>query len=173
MRLVVIESPFAGDLVTNLAYLRAAMRDCLLRGEAPYASHALYTQPGVLDDKVPTDRALGMEAGFAWSAGTDATIVYRDLGITPGMRAGITRAEASGRLVEYRTLGENWRAAHNKLAFPFTCAYCKGPTSMPPYLDGDLNRFYPSACVACAGEWEPRPLAAATPAERKVMKLEA
>lgn len=47
MRLVIIESPFAGDVVRNLRYLRACMRDCLRRGEAPYASHALYTQPGV------------------------------------------------------------------------------------------------------------------------------
>ena len=40
MRLVVVESPYAGDVEANLAYLRRAMRDCLLRGEAPFASHA-------------------------------------------------------------------------------------------------------------------------------------
>lgn len=50
MILVIIESPYAGDVDRNLEYLRAAMRDCLKRGEAPFASHALYTQPGVLDD---------------------------------------------------------------------------------------------------------------------------
>ena len=49
-RKVILESPYAGDVETNLRNARAAMRDCLLRGEAPYASHLLYTQPGVLDD---------------------------------------------------------------------------------------------------------------------------
>ncbi len=56
MRRVIIESPFAASngysVEENLAYLRAAMRDCLKRGEAPFASHGLYTQPGVLDDDV-------------------------------------------------------------------------------------------------------------------------
>ncbi len=42
MRRVVIESPYAGDVERNLRYLRLAMADCLERGEAPYASHALY-----------------------------------------------------------------------------------------------------------------------------------
>jgi len=109
MRLVVIESPFAGDAPTrlrNIAYLRAAMRDCLMRGEAPFASHGLYTQIGVLDDDVPSERALGISAGFHWGAKADATVVYSDLGITEGMRAGIANAISLGRPVEYRSLPE-------------------------------------------------------------------
>lgn len=47
MKLVIVESPYAGDVKTNVAYARAAIRDCLMRGEAPYASHLLYTQEGV------------------------------------------------------------------------------------------------------------------------------
>src|ERR1700693_1541940 len=78
MRLVVIESPFAaiGDrsIEHHLKYLRAAMHDCLMRGEAPYASHALYTQPGVLDDGKPDERKHGIKAGFAWRCVADATI---------------------------------------------------------------------------------------------------
>ena len=50
MKLVILESPFAGDVKRNTAYARAALRDSLLRGEAPIASHLLYTQDGVLDD---------------------------------------------------------------------------------------------------------------------------
>lgn len=50
---VIIESPYAGDVDANLTYLRACLRDCLLRGEAPFASHGLYAQPGVLDDAIP------------------------------------------------------------------------------------------------------------------------
>jgi hypothetical protein len=108
MRRVIIESPFAGDVERNLRYLRASMRDCLLRGEAPFASHALYTQPGVLDDGDPASRTRGIDAGFAWRSLANATVVYTDLGTTPGMSAGIKSAQAMEHVVEYRTLGEGW-----------------------------------------------------------------
>lgn len=107
MRLVVIESPYAGEVERNLRYLRAAMRDCLLRGEAPFASHALYTQQGVLDDFNRVERAHGIAAGFMWGQQAHATVVYSDLGVTDGMRAGIANAESFGRPVEYRSL-EGW-----------------------------------------------------------------
>lgn len=110
MRLVIVESPYAGDVERNLRYLRAAMRDCLLRGEAPYASHALYTQPGVLDDTLREERALGIEAGLQWGALAEATVVYTDLGYSRGMEQGIARARAEGRPVEVRSLPE-WGGA--------------------------------------------------------------
>lgn len=56
MRLVIIESPFAGDVEKNTRYARACVRDSLLRGEAPIASHLLYTQGGILNDDVPAER---------------------------------------------------------------------------------------------------------------------
>ncbi len=102
--LVVIESPFAGDVERNVRYARAAMRDCLLRGEAPFASHLIYTQPGVLDDLVPDERRLGIEAGLVWGAKAALTAVYTDLGISAGMELGIARAHVMGRPVEMRTL---------------------------------------------------------------------
>jgi hypothetical protein len=91
--LVVIESPFAGDVERNLRYLRACMSDCLRRGEAPYASHALYTQPGVLNDDIPAERTRGILAGFAWGAVASLRVVYDDLGVSSGMRCGIEEAE--------------------------------------------------------------------------------
>lgn len=42
MRLVVVESPYAGDVKRNEEYARRAMADCLARGEAPFASHLLW-----------------------------------------------------------------------------------------------------------------------------------
>jgi hypothetical protein len=102
MRLVIIESPYAGDVKLNLRYLRAALYDCLRRGEAPYASHALYTQ--VLDDSILEERTLGIEAGLAWGKKADVTVAYIDLGISNGMRVGIARAQAEGRPVEERSL---------------------------------------------------------------------
>ncbi|HEY6462230.1 MAG TPA: hypothetical protein VIY73_18815 [Polyangiaceae bacterium] len=107
--LVVIESPYAGNRRRNAADLAACMRDSFARGEAPYASHALYTQ--YLDDDVPAERELGIEAGLAWGAKADLTSAYVDLGVSPGMRVGIERAKAEGRAVEFRTVsGWVWPA---------------------------------------------------------------
>jgi hypothetical protein len=104
MKLVIIESPYAGDVEQNVAYARRAMADSLHRGEAPLASHLLYTQPGILDDTVPGERALGIEAGLQWGKLAEATVVYVDLGYSSGMRQGIDRAEAEGRPVYIRTI---------------------------------------------------------------------
>ena len=104
MRRVILESPYAGDIERNVNYARLALRDCLQRGEAPIASHLLYTQPGVLRDNVPEEREWGINAGLAWGAMADATVVYTDYGISKGMEYGIKRAEAEGRPVEYRKL---------------------------------------------------------------------
>jgi hypothetical protein len=101
---VILESPFAGNVKLNIAYARACLRDSLLRGEAPIASHLLYTQPGVLDDNDPDERALGINAGLAWGCEAKRTVVYTDLGISRGMRYGIERANKEGRPVEDRTL---------------------------------------------------------------------
>jgi hypothetical protein len=39
-----------GDLRRNIRYAQLCVLDCLQRGEAPFASHLLYTQ--VLDDGI-------------------------------------------------------------------------------------------------------------------------
>jgi hypothetical protein len=102
--IVIVESPYAGDVERNLCYLRAALRDCLLRGEAPFASHGLYTQLGVLDDDIPAEREHGILAGFAFRHAAVLTVVYADLGISHGMELGIADAREHGLPVEYRTL---------------------------------------------------------------------
>ena len=104
MKLVLIESPYAGDVSRNLAYLRAAMRDCLSRREAPFASHALYTQDGILDDLVPDERELGIAAGWAWGRRADLVAVYTDLGWSEGMRRGVALAEMRRIPIEHRSL---------------------------------------------------------------------
>ena len=102
---VILETPYAGDVGANLAYLRACMRDCLRRGEAPFASHGLYTQPGVLRDDDPAERDLGIRAGFAWRPHAARTVVYTDRGISSGMQRGIDHAVGLiWQEVEYRTL---------------------------------------------------------------------
>lgn len=105
MRLVIVESPFAGDIEKNTAYARRCVRDALGRGEAPIASHLLYTQPTILDDNVPDERQWGIAAGLAWRRVADASVVYTDLGISRGMEYGIKAAQLAGMEIEYRTIG--------------------------------------------------------------------
>ena len=107
MNLVIIESPYAGDVERNLAYARACMKDSLLRGEAPYASHLLYTQPGILDDRIPAQRNRGILAGFEWGKVAHGTAVYVDLGISEGMQRGIEAAYAAGRPIFFRRV-QGW-----------------------------------------------------------------
>lgn len=125
MLLVLVESPFKANPVrvksimrcgysasqavqmdeqNNLVYLAQCMRECIARGEAPFASHLLYTQ--FLDDNIPAERAQGIDCGLAWGQKADKTIVYVDLGISNGMHYGIARAKADGRDIEYRQLGQ-------------------------------------------------------------------
>lgn len=73
-----------------------------MRGEAPFASHLLYTQ--MLDDSVEAERAMGIEAGLAIGIHAVATVVYTDLGISGGMQYGIDRAIKENRPVEYRAI---------------------------------------------------------------------
>lgn len=105
--LVLIESPYAGNVEKNIRYARACMRDSLLRGEYPFVMHLLYTQNGILDDDIPSERNLGIEAGLAWGKQASKTVIYTNLGITPGMEQGIQRAKEEGRDIEYRQL-DSW-----------------------------------------------------------------
>jgi hypothetical protein len=104
MKLVVIESPFAGKVQENILYARACVKDSLLRGESPIASHLLHTQPGILDDQSPKEREHGIEAGLAWTAVCDLVAVYTDRGLSTGMKQGIERALALGKQVEFRSI---------------------------------------------------------------------
>lgn len=105
---VIVESPYASEtpegIERNVAYARAAMHDCLRRDESPYASHLLYTQPGVLDDTKPDERKLGIEAGFVWRQLATLTVVYVDLGITKGMWLGLLDADKRGQMIVFRSL---------------------------------------------------------------------
>jgi len=102
---VIVESPYAGDVPRNEEYARRCIKDCLDRGEAPYASHLLYTQ--VLDDTDPPQRKLGMEAGFEVVRRSDYTVVYEDYGISGDMEDGIEIAKDAGHEIKRRTIGKN------------------------------------------------------------------
>jgi hypothetical protein len=104
MKLVIIESPYAGDIEGNTLYARQCMHDSLKRGEAPIASHLLYTQSGILEDNDPPQRALGIKAGLAWRRVAELSIFYTDRGWSSGMKGALTSAIKESRPYLLRAL---------------------------------------------------------------------
>ena len=105
---VQLESPFSPSngypLESNLRYARAALRDSILRGEMPFASHLLYTQEGVLDDNNPLERKIGIETGFKGlrTGYIGKSVVYADYGLSSGMIQGIRVAFEENCHVQFR-----------------------------------------------------------------------
>src|SRR3989304_6893056 len=114
--LVYLESPYCGQIDRNVEYAISCMHDSLSRNEAPFVSHLLYTRVPkkghVCDytgDNTWISREKGMAAGFAFAEKCQKSVFYIDLGISPGMKEGIERAKAAGRIIEYRKLAGEWR----------------------------------------------------------------
>jgi hypothetical protein len=108
MKLTIIESPYKWkdykELDENIKYAKECLLDCLKRWEAPLISHLLYTQ--VLEDKIPEERKLGIEAWLAWWDKADLTAVYTDKWISKWMEYWIERARERWRKIVYRKLNE-------------------------------------------------------------------
>ena len=100
---VIVESPFAGGFA-NVRFARECLRDCISRGESPFASHLLYSQKGLLDDNIPEERKLGIDAAAAWLEVADYVCVYMDNGVSPGMMIGIVRAAKLNKTIKLRWL---------------------------------------------------------------------
>lgn len=112
-KFVDIESPYSAKTSSgvkrNIRYARACVRDSLLRGEIPFASHIFFTQTGILDDNIPKERTKGILAGKALIEKLGATtVVYTDMGMSKGMELGIERAKTQKRKIQYRSLGRGW-----------------------------------------------------------------
>jgi hypothetical protein len=117
---IVIESPFRPSdddvrryadrytrselLRQNLVYARLALLDALGRGEAPLASHLLYTQVWAETDEL---RAAGIKAGIEWAHRTDRVVLYTDLGVSRGMQLAADNAQLIRVTLERRTLFQN------------------------------------------------------------------
>lgn len=104
MKKVIIESPYAGDIDRNLEYAIRCLRDSLRRGEAPIASHLLYTQDGVLDDLIPEERSLGINAGLEWLTVADKHIFYMDYGMSKGMKNALMISIETDVEIEFRMI---------------------------------------------------------------------
>lgn len=105
MRLIVIESPFAGEVEANKAYLQSCIRHATLQmNESPYASHQMLTE--ALDDLDPRERQIGIDAGLALGdaiidAG-GAHVFYVNRGISNGMVYALEHAAKKGRQITCR-----------------------------------------------------------------------
>ena len=108
--LVIIESPYSGDLEGNLDYLDCAMLDCKQRGEGGIASHLLYTKTpfyGHVHDGIPD----GFSAGRiwcmnlvikGWSKIASKAVFYVDRGMSSGMKLALEYYEENNIPVVFR-----------------------------------------------------------------------
>lgn len=146
MERVIVESPFAGkgdteeerdrETYRNVQYLRACMNDCFQHDQAPYASHGLYTQPGVLDDKVPEERDRGIKAGFLWGEAATRRKFYVDLGMSRGMEFGMGEGKRLGQKIDEVRLGPGWEELDTGVVVPPSLA-----AELRCTLKGYKNRF--------------------------------
>lgn len=115
-RAVIVETPFMGDVPKNVMYARACCRDCIVNhNEAPFLSHIIYTQRGILNDNNPPERNLGIEVGLYFGQFMKASVVYTNLGISGGMQRGMERAEKEGREIVVRKLDDDWEKVQKEL----------------------------------------------------------
>lgn len=104
MKRIILESPYAGNIEKNVQYARECIKHSILLGEAPIASHLLYTQEGILDDTIPKERELGIHAGLAWKEVADAQVFYIDYGMSQGMLYAMEFAKEYNIPFEFRTI---------------------------------------------------------------------
>jgi len=101
---VIIESPYADGIEQHIEYARECVKDSLMRGESPIASHLLYTQPNILNDESEEEREMGIEAGLAWLSVADKHVFYVDLGVSSGMQIAAEQSKKLDIPTEYRTI---------------------------------------------------------------------
>lgn len=104
-KLVIIESPYAGNIEQNTLYARHAMKHSIHMGESPIASHLIYTQPGILRDHDPMERQIGIACGLAWSRVAELHAFYTDLGWSKGMIDAYEFCEETNKPYEFRAFG--------------------------------------------------------------------
>jgi hypothetical protein len=105
MKRVILESPYVGFVTRNVEYARECIKHSLSLGEAPIASHLLYTQ--VLNDEIESERMLGINAGLAWKEVADLQVFYIDYGMSKGMEYGLNYAKEHNIPFEIRKIYEN------------------------------------------------------------------
>lgn len=159
---VYVESPYAAPtpegLAANVAYAAACMRDALERGEAPLASHLLWTQPGILVDTDPLEREIGKdECGFRFAETCAASAFYVNnpaKAWSSGMSDGFADALRARRVPVFRWLGAT-RAVFASFANEFRRSYAALPGNLlgtvAAILMDEMQKA--EACARCRHPW--------------------
>jgi len=119
MRPAIVESPFKtaeivlanGETATieeakNIEYAKACCLWALDQCYSPYASHLFFTQ--FLDDSIPEQRKLGIQAGITWGSAADVRIFFVDRGFTEGMVYGYKASKTLPQRIKVIKLGGDW-----------------------------------------------------------------
>lgn len=104
MKLVILESPYAGAITENIKYARECLKHSIHQDEAPIASHLLYTQEGILQDSRLAERNLGFAAGLSWLRVADLQVFYTDRGWSAGMIKALEAGRRWEVAQEFRSL---------------------------------------------------------------------
>jgi hypothetical protein len=109
-----IESPYGStdpeERSRNRRYARALVKWALKQGYVPFASHLIYTQPGVLNDLDEEERKRGILAGkvLMGEVGQRIAVAGLDLGVSNGMKLGLGWHRDNNSDVRRVRLGPDW-----------------------------------------------------------------
>lgn len=111
------------ELKANINYARELCHFALTNGYAPFASHLLYTQRGILNDRIAEERELGIIAGLAYSWVNKEIWFGTDRGLSSGMLKGLeawterNAAIAIDREVVEARYNPDWRPGNGQPRF--------------------------------------------------------
>jgi hypothetical protein len=115
---VVLESPYSGDIPLHIVYGQRAMADARTRGEIVLMPHLLWTQHHLaphfyVDDwdekyEIPNGgRDVSLEQIKVLRERADKVIFYTDYGMSSGMQHGLDHCKAKGIPYETRSIGKD------------------------------------------------------------------
>lgn len=87
-------SPLRGDIEENIKRAKQYCKEITLSGNIPICPHVYFTQ--FLDDNIEEERNLGMSLGIELLKICSAVYVFRENGISSGMKAEIDIASSLG-----------------------------------------------------------------------------
>lgn len=116
VQVVLLESPFSGNIQRNVAYTQRAMADSRQRNEAPIITHLLWTQHHEKADHFVSDydpkytlpnlgRESALEQLKAIRRRVHKVVFLVDYGYSNGMKHGLEHCKKEGIPYEERKLG--------------------------------------------------------------------
>lgn len=96
--LIYVCSPYAGDVESNIRRAREYCRFAVSMNTIPLASHLLF--PQFLDDKVQSQRELGLFMGFVLMGKCQEVWCFGDR-ISTGMKLELAKAKQRGMRIRY------------------------------------------------------------------------